>query len=116
MQSGSNEMLSDLDTLLWSYRDDSFLTHGIADEDFSEQQPILLTVEPDNTNSAQVRFLVHDAALPVDMNYERVVLMFDGTDELAVGNARVHWKTLKTGDHELTYWQQNDAGRWEKKA
>lgn len=116
VQSGSNEMLSDLDTLLWSFRDDSFLPHGIADEDFSEQQPILLTVEPDNTNAAQVRFLVHDAALPVDMNYERVVLMFDGTDELAVGNARVHWKTLKTGDHELTYWQQNDAGRWEKKA
>ena len=116
VQSGSKELLSDLDTLLWSYRDDSFLPHGMVDEEFSDQQPILLTVEQDNPNSAHVRFLVHDATLPDDLNYERIVLMFDGADELAVGNARVHWKALNAGDHELTYWQQNEAGRWEKKA
>ncbi|MEP0520940.1 MAG: DNA polymerase III subunit chi [Hyphomicrobiales bacterium] len=116
VQSGVGDKLSDLDTLLWSYRDDSFLPHGTSGDEFSDQQPILLMVEPDNRNAADVRFLIHDAALPDDLSYERVVLMFDGTDEIAVGNARQHWKTLKTGDHDLTYWQQNDAGRWEKKA
>lgn len=116
VQSGGQGKLSDLDTLLWSYRDDSFLPHGAADAEFADQQPILLTAEPDNLNAAHVRFLVHDAALPDDLPYDRVVLMFDGADEQAVGSARQHWKTLKTGDHDLTYWQQNDAGRWEKKA
>lgn len=116
VQVGSKEKVTDLDLLLWSYRDDSFLPHGTSDEEFVEQQPILLTTDQDNRNAAHVRFLVHDAMLPEDMSYERVVLMFDGTDELAVGNARQHWKALKTSDHDLTYWQQNDAGRWEKKA
>lgn len=116
VQSGMPERLPDLDTLLWSYRDESFLPHGLASDGSADQQPILLTSEPDNLNAANVRFLVHDASLPEDMNYQRVVLMFDGTDQFAVTNARQHWKSLKDTDHELTYWQQNDGGRWERKA
>ncbi len=25
------------------------------------------------------------------------------------------WRTLNDAGHELTYWQQSDEGRWEKK-
>jgi DNA polymerase-3 subunit chi len=30
--------------------------------------------------------------------------------------ARGHWKRLKGEGHQLTYWQQNNDGRWVKKA
>jgi DNA polymerase-3 subunit chi len=70
-----------------------------------------------NPNKASVRFLVDGAPLPPDVAaYERVVVMFDGQDEQALAKAREVWKQVRAGGHEATYWQQNDNGRWEKKA
>lgn len=116
VESGAPEQLEEIDNLLWTYREESFLSHGLDGHEFASEQPILLTSTDANANGAHIRFLVHDAALPGDLNYERLVLLFDGLDEVSVQNARQHWKTLKGTDHELTYWQQNEAGRWQKKA
>jgi DNA polymerase III subunit chi len=116
VQVGNPERLEALNGTLWTYRDDAFLPHGTSEDGPLEQQPVALTVEAENPNEAQVLFLV-DGAVPTDIDpYERCVLMFDGRDEEAVGAARGHWKTLSGGGHDVTYWQQNDAGGWEKKA
>jgi len=116
VQVGNPERLETLNGALWTYRDDAFLPHGTMEDGPLEQQPVALTVEAGNPNQAQVLFLV-DGAPPADIDpYERCVLMFDGRDEAAVGAARGHWKTLSGSGHEVTYWQQNDAGGWEKKA
>ena len=105
-----------LDQHLWTFRDDSFLPHGVDDGPMPEEQPVLLTTAADNANGATVRFLIDGAEPPPLDPYERVVFMFDGYDQPQVEAARGHWKTLKTEGHTLTYWQQNAEGRWEKKA
>lgn len=116
VQVGTPERLEALNGTLWTYRDDAFLPHGTVEDGPLEQQPVALTVEVENPNEAQVLFLV-DGATPADIDpYERCVLMFEGRDEEAVGAARGHWKTLSGAGHDVTYWQQNDAGGWEKKA
>ena len=48
--------------------------------------------------------------------YERAVLLFDGADEDAVQDARRQWTSLKAAGHAVTYWQQSEDGRWEKRA
>jgi DNA polymerase-3 subunit chi len=58
-----------------------------------------------------------DRAAPPDLSpFERGVFLFDGNDPEAVAEARQYWKTLKAAGHDLTYWQQSNAGRWERKA
>lgn len=116
VQAGSAEKRDALDAHLWTYRDDSFLPHGTDEQDFPENQPILLTTAPDNPNAAAVRFLVAGAAPPPLDGYERAIFLFDGYDQSEVEAARAHWKRLKAEGHQLTYWQQNSDGRWEKKA
>ena len=105
-----------LDTLLWTWRDDSFLPHGTDSIPYSAHQPVLLTSKPANDNQATVRFLVDGAEPPQLADYTRVVFMFDGYDSEQLSKARAQWKTLKAEGHTLTYWQQNREGRWEKKA
>jgi len=113
---GSPERLAALDAELWSYAEESFLPHGTDAEARPERQPILLTNGPGNPNGATVRFFV-DGARPASIEgYERVVLLFDGTDEDAVEAARAEWKRLKAEGAPLTYWQQDEGGRWVKKA
>lgn len=114
LRAGTEERLGVLDEVLWSYKEDSFLPHGREEEGDAEHQPILLTTKDIRPNEAEVLFLVDRAALPAEYPYERVVLMFDGEDPDALGDARAAWKIVKELGHPATYWQQ-EGGRWVKK-
>jgi len=118
VQASSEERVEALDAQLWTFRDDSFLPHGTHREAASApDQPILLTVDDDNPNGAAVRFLIDGAPLPADAAaYQRIVLMFDGTDDAAVADARTRWSAAKATGHAVTYWQADENGRWVKKA
>lgn len=116
VQIGNEERVEALTNTLWTYKDESFLPHGTREDGPPEAQPVFLTHTDENPNGAHVLFLV-DGAEPGDLSpYERVVLMFDGNDQKAVTRARTHWQQVKTGGHDATYWQQSDAGKWEKRA
>lgn len=117
VQSSSEGVRDHLDAHLWTWRPDSFLAHGRDDGERPEDQPILLTVKGENRNGAKIRFLVDGAEPPPDLAaYDRIVVMFDGLNEEAVGTARSQWKALKANGHDLTYWQQGDDGRWQRRA
>jgi len=116
VQTATEERRDLIDSHLWTYRDDSFLAHGTDAVDFAADQPILLTAGDGNDNGATVRFLVDGAEPPPVGGYERVVFMFDGYDQAQLDGARTQWKALKGEGHALTYWQQNQDGRWVKKA
>jgi len=116
VQSSSEERADALDAHLWTYRDDSFLPHATWRVADAEHQPILLTTGDGNPNGAKVRFLVDNAALPEDSDsYERMVLLFNGDDDDAVGMARDVWKQSKSRGFEVTYWQADEAGRWQRR-
>jgi DNA polymerase-3 subunit chi len=107
--------VKDLDTLLWTYRDDSFLPHGTAADGHASAQPVYLTDTDDNPNGATVRFLVDGATIADASAYARIVHLFDGRNPDAVAAARAEWKAAKAAGYTLTYWQQDDTGRWQKK-
>lgn len=114
VETASDERAEAIDTLLWTYRDDSFLPHARAGGSEDAQQPVLITTRPHNPNSAQVRFFVDRAVPQSGEGYQRIVFMFSGHDPDAVTEARAAWRALREGN-EVTYWQQ-EAGRWVKKA
>lgn len=122
VQAVSERRLMALDDLLWSYDPESFLPHGTQRDGDPETQPIFLTIGADNPNRADVRFFIENAdAAPVladaaSAPTQRAILMFDGNDDAAVQAARAQWRQLKTEGHQLSYWRQNDDGKWEKQA
>jgi DNA polymerase-3 subunit chi len=116
VQSGSEERLLALDTALWTYSDDSFLPHGTRRDGPPALQPIYLTSGDETPNGAGVRFLVDGAETRAFAGFTRVVYLFDGHDPEAVARARCQWSAARAAGCATTYWQQTDAGRWEKKA
>jgi DNA polymerase-3 subunit chi len=117
VQMPSEERLEALDAHLWTFRDDSFLPHGTWRDAEAAQQPILLTIRDDNPNGASVRFLLDGVPVPQDAAaYQRIVLLFDGEDEDALKAARAHWSEAKAGGFDVTYWQCDEQGRWQRKA
>lgn len=116
VQAGSQERLEALDLALWTYSEESFLAHGTAKSGAAAEQPVFLTTGSDTPNGAGVRFLVDGATPASFIGAARLVFMFDGNDGEALASARASWTAAKAAGCGVTYWQQNENGRWEKKA
>ena len=82
VRAGSPERVDQLDSAIWTFREDSFVPHGREGD--PAKQPVWLTVEAGNPNDAQALFLVDDAE-PGDISaFERACLIFDGRDPAAL--------------------------------
>ena len=117
VQASTEERVEALDAHLWTYPRRRLPAARHHREAEAAEQPILLTVNDDNPNGAQVRFLIDGAPVPEDaVAYQRIVLLFDGEDDEAVAAARTRWSEAKGKGFEATYWQPDEQGRWVKKA
>ncbi|MGZ5988748.1 MAG: DNA polymerase III subunit chi [Rhizomicrobium sp.] len=117
----SSERADAIDNLLWTYNDQSFLPHAQAGDGNPKRQPVLITVEEDNPNDANVLFLVGGAAPPqwedaAAKSLTRIVLLFDGRDADSLARARAAWKDAKAAGHDVTYWKETPSGKFEKQA
>jgi DNA polymerase-3 subunit chi len=116
VQSRTPERLAAINDLLWTYAEDSFLPHGAEADGDPDLQSVWLTCASDNPNGARIRFLVEGAeAEPfLDADYERLILLFDGRDDVSLAGARQQWRALKNRDAALSYWQETEEGGWKK--
>ncbi len=116
VQAATQERAEALAAQLWSFDDESFLPHGTRSDGFPDLQPVWLTSADDNPNNANIRFFVDGAEVGEIGGLTRAVIMFDGNDQQAVEAARDGWKRFKAAGHEVSYWQQDDSGRWQNRA
>lgn len=116
VRSTAAERVDHLDGWLWSWRDDSFLPHAPEGEPLAERQPILLTTGMDNPNGADVLFLIDGAEAGDISPYRRCIVLFDGRDEAALGEARRRWSAFKAAGHDVSYWRQGETSGWRKEA
>ncbi len=112
---GSKERVEALNAALWTHDANSFLPHGAAADGSREEQPVYLTFEEENPAGAGVLVVV-DGVMPTYVGgFERCLDLFDGNDTQAVEAARGRWRAYKDDGHEVTYWQQSPAGKWQRK-
>ena len=111
---GNEERVEQLNQLLWTYDQGSFLPHGSNKDGYSDQQPVLLSTDATPANGAKL--LVITDGRTADGDFERILDMFDGNDPEAVANARQRWTLYKNGGHEISYMRQTETGGWEKAA
>ena len=111
---GSAERVAQLDALLWTYDEASFLAHGSARDGNAVAQPIWLTDRDENPNRATMLVLIDGVEAGDLSSFARCADMFDGNDDDAVAAARERWRQAREAGHALTYWQQTAAG-WERR-
>ena len=104
-----------LDQELWTYDHGSFMPHSAAAHDFAAEQPVFLTPEDINPNRAKMLVLTGGATAENVADFELCCELFDNNDADAVNAARARWPVYKAAGHSVTYFQQDDEGRWVKK-
>lgn len=115
IRAASDADVEHFNTLLWTFRPDSFIPHGSKKDGHAEQQPVWLTAGNDNPNNADVLIAASGVAADSLDGFTLACDIFDGRNEDNVLAARERWKACKAAGHSLTYWQQTEKG-WEQKA
>jgi len=106
-----------LNELLWTYDPDGFLPHGSPKDGNAELQSIFLTsAAPQKVGAKEILFITNGILAENSAPYDRVIDMFDGGDAESLSAARARWKQYKDSGCELHYYQQTEAGSWDKKA
>lgn len=111
----ARERMEALDRALWL--GDGFLPHGLAGGPHDAEQPALLcwdaTPAPELPNRPGC-LIALDAA-PVEAGeaqvLERLCIVFDGLDPVAVDAARARWRALTGAGIAAEYWSRS-SGRW----
>lgn len=110
------DKLAALDSFLWTFRDDAFLPHGRDDEPQADLQPILLSASTENAKGFDAVFLLDGASVTDMGGVSRAMVIINGRSQEDISRERARWKALKESGVSLAYYQQDDRGRWEKKA
>jgi DNA polymerase-3 subunit chi len=107
-----------LDNALWTYHPRKFLPHGTDDDTKipAARQPILLSDEQTNLNSAKVLAITNGTEIADFGDFERALDIFDGNIEAGLAAARKRWKTYKDRGLNLRYWFQDEKGKWLEKS
>lgn len=109
----TEELMKTLDEGLWTYSTKHFIPHGTMFDDHPDKQPVYLSTKLEKPNAAN--FVM--ALGKVDLNNfiaDKYIYMFDGNIPTQLEFARTKWKEYRIQDCNLTYWQQNMKGAWEK--
>jgi len=114
LQFNDARAMAEMDRYLWVYKDDSFLPHGTDDKPGADAHPILLTAQAGDARE-DVVFLIGGAE-PGDMTgVKRCITMVDSRDEHGRTVARARWKAAKDAGASVSYWTQDDNGKWGKR-
>lgn len=109
-------LLEWLDQKLWLGPEEGFLPHGLVGGRHDADQPVLLTDRLEQPNAANCLMSIDgsDFGVAEATSLARVCVIFDGSDQDALADARLKWKAVVDAGLAAQYWSE-ESGRWEKK-
>ncbi len=111
-----SKQVKEIDQWLWSYKPESFLPHGCDGDPVPAEHPIWITSTQSNPNNADVLIVTDAAEWQGSMDKIKIRCeIFDGNDKNILSKSRHNWKEFSAQKYDLSYWQQDQQGRWIKK-
>lgn len=105
-----------LDARLWEHPAESFLPHAIEGGAHDADQPILLGLGAIGNGARGLVLIGGAATTPAEaQSLDRVWILFDGSDEGRVAEARSQWKALTGAGLRAQYWSEA-SGKWAMQA
>ena len=108
-----NNVSAIVDDYLWSYKDESFLPHSIADQDHSELDSIIISSHQLNLDFYKILIVFKGSSISFDYsnNFEKVYYFFDDNSNDEREIARTLWKEAKKSGTKCKYWQVQE-NKW----
>lgn len=112
VQVGDEDTKKMLNKTLWTFAQKSFIPHGSDEDPAPEKQPIYISCKDECPIDASCLMLIGKERKDVG-DYERVLVMVDGSAANDVENAQSLCDSLKNLGHKAEYYKQNGSKGWE---
>lgn len=105
--------MAELNEILWTYSSRAFLPHGSSEDPHPELQPVLLSVDGANLNSASILVVLSETVPDSCDQYEKCLdLFYDNNSKMSARTKKRHDFYISAG-YKLNYWTQSDDGSWD---
>jgi len=104
IQTDSADDSQSLDSLLWNIREDSFIPHGIATlEPSDQQQPILISHQ--KVNDLNFQSVINLSSRPADLSHDDSFMIEEilNQDESRKNSGRQNYKTYRESGYTLKH-------------
>lgn len=112
VRTDSEVACDEIDEILWSYEQSSFLPHSKKGDDQTHFSPIYITNEIDNPTNAGCLFILNTSNFSASevLNFERTFILFNNDDKDFIGVARKFWADIGSFELERKYWVEEKKG------
>ena len=107
--------LKEADEVLWTFSTKEFLPHATSQGMQVSEQPILLSLDGQNLNNANVVVTLTNKEIELTSGFEKSLYMFYGNpDESEVGVPMSLYSKYKSSGVSAVLWRQDEAGQWQQ--
>ncbi len=108
----SIERMEEINDLLWSYRETSFLPHGSENDKNSKFHRVYLTCKEENPNDSKVIFSIDGLLIKNINSWKRCVYIFNEQNLKVVDQFNLYKNGIDLSKHSYKSFEQDTYGKW----
>ena len=106
------ERMEEINDLLWTFDDTSFIPHGSQSDLNAEKQEVYLTCNEENPNNSKIIFSVDGVIIKKPDDWIRCVYIFNEQNLLVTDELESYKREIKDLEYVQKYFEQDQNGKW----
>jgi len=102
----------EINDLLWSYKETSFLPHGSENDENSKFHRVYLTCKEENPNDSKVIFSIDGLLIKNINSWKRCVYIFNEQNLKVVDQFNLYKNGIDLSKHSYKSFEQDTYGKW----
>ena len=106
------ERMEEINDLMWTFNDTSFIPHGSQNDLNSDKQKVYLTCNEENLNNANIIFSIDGIIVKKPDNWNRCIYIFNEQNLKVTDELELYKREIKDLNYVLKSFEQDDNGKW----
>ena len=108
----NTERMEEINDLLWTFNDTSFIPHGSQSDLSPDKQNVYLTCNEENLNNSNIIFSIDGIIINEPDNWNRCIYIFNEQNLKVTDELESYKREIKDFGYTLKSFEQDNNGKW----
>ena len=108
----NTERMEEINDLLWTFNDTSFIPHGSQSDLSPDKQNVYLTCNEENLNNSNIIFSIDGIIVNEPDNWNRCIYIFNEQNLKVTDELESYKRKVKDFGYTLKSFEQDNNGKW----
>ncbi|MDC1092465.1 DNA polymerase III subunit chi [Hyphomicrobiales bacterium] len=108
----NTERMEEINDLLWTFNDTSFIPHGSQSDPSPDKQNVYLTCNEENLNNSNIIFSTDGVIINEPDNWNRCIYIFNEQNLKVTDELESYKREVKDFGYTLKSFEQDNNGKW----